>query len=225
MKSPKLVSSPSPTGRLEGDRLLRHLHDLLHALDGQVHLVGHLLRRRLVAVFLQELLLHLHHLVQRLDHVDRDADRPGLVGDRAGDRLADPPGRVGRELVAAAVLELLHGLHQAHVALLDQVEEGQAAVGVFLGDRDHQPQVGLDHLGLGLVGLADVDLGLADDRRAAGRGRDALLDLDPAQLRVDSPWCRSRRPSSSWGAWPAPAGRGASRSSSRTGQSWSRYSS
>ena len=45
-------------GRLERDGLLRHLHDLLHALDGQVHLVGHFLRRRLVAEFLQELLLH-----------------------------------------------------------------------------------------------------------------------------------------------------------------------
>ena len=31
--------------RLQRDRLLRHLHDLLHALDGQVHLVGDLLGR------------------------------------------------------------------------------------------------------------------------------------------------------------------------------------
>ena len=45
--------------------------------------------------------------------------------------LADPPRRVGRELVAAAVFELVHRLHQADVAFLDQVEELQAAVGVF----------------------------------------------------------------------------------------------
>jgi hypothetical protein len=94
-------------------------------------------------------LLHPHQLVDRLDHVHRDADGAGLVGDGAGDGLADPPGGVGAELVAAAVLELLDRLHQAHVALLDQVEEGEAAVGVFLGDGDHEAQVGLDHLGLG----------------------------------------------------------------------------
>jgi hypothetical protein len=55
--------------------------------------------------------------------VHRDADRARLVGDRARDRLADPPRGVGGELVAAAVFELVHRLHQADVALLDQVEE------------------------------------------------------------------------------------------------------
>ena len=53
----------------------------------------------------------------------RDADGARLVGDRAGDGLADPPRGVGRELVAAAVFELVHRLHQADVAFLDQVEE------------------------------------------------------------------------------------------------------
>ena len=78
---------------------------------------------------------------------------------RAGDRLADPPGRVGAELVAAAVLELVDRLHQADVAFLDQVEELQAAVGVFLGDRDDQAQVGLDHF---LLGDARLALALLD---------------------------------------------------------------
>src|SRR5438067_483827 len=57
------------------------------------------------------------------------------------DRLPDPPGGIGRELVAAAVLELIDRLHQADIAFLDQVEELQAAVGVFLGDRDDEAQV------------------------------------------------------------------------------------
>ena len=72
-----------------------------------------------------------------------------LVGDRAGDGLADPPGRVGRELVAAAVVELLDGADQAERALLDQVEEREAAAEVALRDRDDEAQVGLDHLLLG----------------------------------------------------------------------------
>src|SRR2546429_4143071 len=50
-----------------------------------------------------------------------NADRAGLVGDRPRDGLPDPPRGVGRELVAAPILELVHGLHQADVAFLDQV--------------------------------------------------------------------------------------------------------
>src|SRR6266542_3974369 len=69
----------------------------------------------------------------------------------ARDRLANPPRRVSRELVTAPVLELVDGLHQADVAFLDQVEELQAAVGVFLRDRDYQSQVGFDQLLLGLL--------------------------------------------------------------------------
>src|SRR4029450_4495893 len=83
-------------------------------------------------------------LVDGLDHVHRDPDGAGLVRDGPGDGLADPPGGVGRELVAAAVLELVDGLHQTDVAFLDQVEELQAPVGVLLGDRDDEPQAGLE---------------------------------------------------------------------------------
>src|SRR5881227_2558934 len=58
---------------------------------------------------------------------------------------------VGREFVAAAVLELVDRLHQADVALLNEVEELQSAVGVLLGDGDDQPQVGLDELAFGAL--------------------------------------------------------------------------
>ena len=63
--------------------------------------------------------------------------------------------RVGRELVAAGVVELLDGADQAEVALLDQVEERQPAAGVALGDRHDQPQVGLDQPLLGALAVAD----------------------------------------------------------------------
>ena len=164
MKSPKFVSSLSPTGRLQRDGLLRHLQHGAHALDRQLDFLGDFFRGGFAAEILDQLLLHAHQLVDRFDHVHRDADGARLVGDRAGDRLADPPGGVGRELVAAAVLEFLHRLHQAHVAFLDQVEEGEAAVGVFFRDGNDEPQVGFDHLGLGLERLVQPALQRADIR-------------------------------------------------------------
>src|SRR6266853_3634791 len=98
------------------------------------------------------------------------------VGDRARDRLADPPRRIGREFVAAAVLELIDRLHQADIAFLDEVEELQAAIGVFLGDRDDEAEIGLDHLLLRPRRLALAALHRADDApeladRQTGLGR------------------------------------------------------
>ena len=68
--------------------------------------------------------LQLPHL---LAHMDRDPDQAGLVVDRALDRLADPPGRVGRELVAEPPIELLDRSHQPEHTFLQQVEELDAA--------------------------------------------------------------------------------------------------
>ena len=51
------------------------------------------------------------------------------------------------------MLELLDGLHEADVALLDQVEELEPAVGVLLRDRDDEAEVRDDQLVLGLVRL------------------------------------------------------------------------
>src|SRR3954451_16948074 len=124
--------------------------------------VGDLLGRRLAAELRDELALGAPDLVELLDDVDRDADRARLVGQRTRDRLADPPGRVGRELEALAVVELLGGAHEAERALLDQVEERQPLVAVVLRDRDHESQVRLDHLLLrvevaALDALGEVD--------------------------------------------------------------------
>ncbi|KPW98244.1 Uncharacterized protein ALO79_06616 [Pseudomonas syringae pv. castaneae] len=87
----------------------------------------------------------------------RNTDGAGLVGNRASDRLTDPPGGIGRELVATTVFELVHSLHQADVAFLDQIEELQTTVGVLLGDGDHQTQVRFNHLFLRAAGLGLTD--------------------------------------------------------------------
>ena len=60
-------------------------------------------------------------------------------------------------LKPAAPVELLDGAHEPERALLDEVEEGEPASAVALGDRHHQAQVGLDHLLLrGLVAVLDA---------------------------------------------------------------------
>src|SRR5688500_1414201 len=142
---------------LEADRRLRGALDRVHFLGIDARGLGDLVVGGLAAQLGDELALGAADLVELLDDVDRDADRARLVGERAGDRLADPPGRVGRELEALAVVELLRGADQAERALLDEVQERQALVAVVLGDRDDQAQVGLDHLLLG-VEVAALDL-------------------------------------------------------------------
>ena len=84
--------------------------------------------------FLEQLLLDLHDLIQSLDHMYGNADGARLVCNRASNGLANPPCCIGRKLVASTILEFLDRLHQSHVSFLNQVEEGQSSIGVFLGN-------------------------------------------------------------------------------------------
>src|SRR5918992_1933368 len=88
---------------LQRHRLLGHLEDLADLLGRELHLAADLLGGGLAAQVLEELTLDADELVDRLDHVHRDADGAGLVGDGPGDGLADPPGGVGGELEALVV--------------------------------------------------------------------------------------------------------------------------
>src|SRR5258705_4678998 len=107
--------------------------DLVRLLNWQARLLGDLLERRLAAELRPERALRAVHLLQALDDVHRHANRACLVGKRAGDRLPDPPGCVGRELVATPPVELLDGADQAQGSFLDQVEEWQELVAAILG--------------------------------------------------------------------------------------------
>src|SRR5689334_13375097 len=147
---------------LVADRLLERHRRLGRALD-RVDLLrvdardlGDLLGRGLAPELGDELALRAADLVQLLHDVDRDADRARLVRQRPRDRLPDPPGRVRRELEALAIVELLRRANETERALLDQVEEGKSLVAVVLRDGDDEPQVGLDHLLLG-VEIATLD--------------------------------------------------------------------
>ena len=107
--------------------------------------------------------------------MDGDADGAGLVGDGPGDGLTDPPGGISGELKALGEVELLHGLDQAQIALLDQVQKLHAPAHIPLGDGHHQTQVGL---GQALLGpLAPLD-GLVQ------LGTDLVGDLLPGLLHL-----------------------------------------
>ena len=73
--------------RFERDRLLGDLEDFAHFLKRHGKLFRELLGRWLAANLMQHLARGPHDLVDRLDHMHRNADRAGLIGDRAGDRL------------------------------------------------------------------------------------------------------------------------------------------
>jgi hypothetical protein len=121
--------------------------------------------------------------------MDGEPDRTPLVRQRAGDRLANPPGRVRRQLEAERVVELLDRPDQAEVALLDQVEERHAGLRVVARDRHHETQVRLDQLPLrGLVAevLEPRELALL-----RGGQQRAVADLADVQLEgVGRLWLR-----------------------------------
>ena len=171
MKSPSWRIALVADGLVQRDGLTRVLLDLQHLLRRDVHFLGQLFGRGLAAQVLQQLTLDAAELVDHLDHVHRDADGAGLVGHGAGDGLADPPGRVGGELVTLGVVELFDRADQAQVAFLDQVEERHAAAGVALGQRHHQAQVRFQQMVLRAVAVA------ADPRHVAALGGGQLLAL------------------------------------------------
>jgi hypothetical protein len=98
----------------------------------------------------------------------RNANRAGVVRDRALHRLADPPRGVRRELVAPAPVELLDGAVQAEGALLDQVEKRNAEAAIALGDRNDETKVRLDHAPL-RPSVAALDLLREDDLVGSGQ--------------------------------------------------------
>ena len=147
-------------GRLEADRLLRHAHDLTDLVHRHFQTLGDLLGAGVVAVLMQQLAGNLLDLVDGLDHMNGDADGAGLIGDGAGDCLTDPPCRIGGELEALGVVELLNSLDQTQIALLNQIQKLHAAADIALGDGNDQTQVCFAQALLGLlaIGAARLDL-------------------------------------------------------------------
>ena len=125
--------------------MLRHLKDRPNTIHWQEHFFGHFIGRRFSPVFLHQLFLHAHELVDRLNHVHRYSDRTRLVGNGARDGLTNPPCGVGGKLVSSPVLKFLDRLHQPHVALLNQVQKRKAPIRVLFCDRNNETKIGFHH--------------------------------------------------------------------------------
>src|SRR5918998_3856916 len=107
---------------------------------------------------------------QRRRTVTRQAHEAGLLVEGPADGLADPEGGVRGELEALAPVELVDGVLETQVALLDEVEKlHRGRQGVTAGVGDDQAQGGADEAVL----------------CRGGRG-DRLAQLAPALARIDA---------------------------------------
>ena len=111
-----------------------------------------------------------------------EADEAGLLVEGPADGLADPEGGVGGELEALAPVELVDGVLEAEVALLDEVQELHAGgQGVAAGDADDEAEVGPDEPVLGGGGGVDgarssAPRSPASSRAAASRPASMIWD-------------------------------------------------
>ena len=86
----------------------------------------------------------------------KQADDAALFGQRLQDRLADPPYGIRNKFEAARFVELLGGLDQSQIPLVDQVRQRQALVLVLFRNGNHEPKVGASQFFEGfLVALFD----------------------------------------------------------------------
>src|SRR3981081_4482949 len=103
-------------GRFQRQRLLGDLEHLAHLLKRHAELLGQLLGRGLATDLVEQLPARTYDLGDCVHHMHGDADGARLVGNRAASCPWGPPGGIGGELVAAAVVELVDRFHQAHIA-------------------------------------------------------------------------------------------------------------
>src|SRR3712207_1271804 len=105
---------------------------------------GHVLVCGLALHLRGELVVGAGHLAKLVAPVHRHPYGAALVGNGTLHRLPDPPGGVRGESPSAVGIELLDGLHETYVALLDQILKRQPHPTVLLGHTHDEPEVLLD---------------------------------------------------------------------------------
>ncbi len=134
-----------PDRCFQRNRLFGNFHHFTHFFQRHLKLFSQFFWRWFPPDFMQHLTPRAHQFIDRFDHMNRNTDRAGLIRNRARDRLTDPPSRIGRKFVSAAIFKFIHRLHEADIALLDQIKKLKPAVCVFLCNGNDEAQVGFDH--------------------------------------------------------------------------------
>ena len=124
----------------------RHPLQPLDPLLGHPQPASDLLPGRLSAFLLFQLLFDTTEPAQALPHVVGQPNRAPLILKRSGNRLANPPGGVGAELVAPSVVEFLNRPDKAHIPLLNEIQEGNPLPHIPLGHAHHQTGVGANQV-------------------------------------------------------------------------------
>ena len=63
------------------------------------------------------------NFINRFYHVNRNPNRPGLVGDSSGNRLSYPPSSVGGKFIAFFPIVFLYRSDQAFISFLNQIQK------------------------------------------------------------------------------------------------------
>src|SRR5207237_10466198 len=124
-------------GGLKADRFLADLDDLADFFRANLHLLSDLFGRGFASKVLEQTATDTDQPVDRLHHVNRDTNRARLVGDRASDSLANPPGCICTKLVALRVVEFLDSTNQADIYLLDQVQQAHTTANILFCHTYH----------------------------------------------------------------------------------------
>ena len=96
------------------------------------------------------------HLGELFADVDRQANGAGAVVDGPRHALANPPVGIGGKFVAHGGVELVDRSLQADGTFLNQIEQLQALVLVFLRHAHHEAEVGGHHPVAGPFAHADL---------------------------------------------------------------------
>lgn len=99
-------------------------------------------------------------------------------GDGSSEAFHEGESGIGAEAVAACDIEAVDSAHENQVAFADEFEESEVGAGVFSGDADDEPQVGLDDGVFGFLRLGEVVFKLADMPVASQFGVEAAATSD-----------------------------------------------
>src|SRR5258708_17576849 len=143
-------------GGLQAYRFLADLDNFPYLLRTDLHLFRNLFRRWFTSQVLQQAAADANQAIDRLYHMDRNTNRTCLVGDSTRNRLTNPPGCIGTELITLGVVKLLDSSNQANIPLLDQIQQAHTATNILFCNTHDQAQVRLSQPTLGFLAIINV---------------------------------------------------------------------